>query len=66
MAKRATSLGPKPSLFDFVFCLFVLFCFLFVCLFFCFLVFAFARQKPVFPHKRAFLCILSVSPFVSL
>ena len=58
MAQRATSLGPKPSLF-------YLFLFLF---FFCFLVFVFARKKePVPPPKRAFLCIFfCVSPCFSL
>ena len=44
------------------------FCFFFFCfLFFCFLVFASARKNPVPPPlKRAFLCMFSVSPFVSL
>ena len=49
MAQRATSLGPKPSLFVFVSFLFFVFS-----LFFCFLVFAFARKKPCFPQERAF------------
>ena len=42
MARRATSLGPKPSLF-----FFVLFCF-----FFCFPFFASKRQKTVFPLEK--------------
>ena len=120
MARRATSLGPKPSLFYlflffwfflcFVFFVFFSFCFLFflgggfkgqvrwpegpphlalnppyfICFCFCccFFVFFFAffffflvslslllleKKKPVFPPKKGhFLCIFSVSPFVSL
>ena len=51
MAQRATSLGPKPSLFIF------LFFFSFLCLFFiCFLI-----GNPVFPPKkgnfRLFICV---------
>ena len=52
MAQRATSLGPKPSLFSF--CFFVVFAFLF---------FAFLIEKPVFtPKKGAFLCIFLCLP----
>ena len=67
VAQRATSLGPKPSLFYFFCFYFFGFCFL---LFFCFPVFAFARKNLVFPTKEGhFLCMFfffSVSPFVSL
>ena len=107
MARRATSLGPKPSLFYFI-CFVFFFCFLFFLLFFfvcffggfkgqvrwpkgpphlalnppyficfCFFFFFFCcffvslslllLEKPCFPPlKRAFLCIFSVCPFVSL
>ena len=61
MAQRATSLGPKPSLFYlflFFWCFFVVF---FVSLSLLLL------EKTLFsPLKRAFLCIFSVCPFVSL
>ena len=59
MAQRATSLGPKPSLF--INC-----CFCFCC--FCsFPFFAFEWQKnPVFPLKWAFLFIFCVSLSLSL
>ena len=74
MARRATSLGPKPSLlhlFCFVFCVFFicffcLFC-LFLFVFVCFLFLVLLAKKPVFPPKKGhFLCIFSVSSFVSL
>ena len=98
MAQRATSLGPKPSLFllfyffsFFVFFLvflpFLLFFggfkgqvrwpkgpphlalnpphFIYFC-FFCFLVFALLEKTCSPPKNGHFLCIFSVSPFVSL
>ena len=61
MAQRATSLGPKPSLFYLFLFFFVVF--FVVCLFPCL---CFCLKNPVFPLKRAFLCIFSVCPFVSL
>ena len=80
MAQRATSLGPKPSLF-FGFCfLFVVF-FCFLCLFllgflFFFVFFLFFplpflylrlnRKTQFFPLKKAIFVYLSVFPFVSL
>ena len=63
MARRATSLGPKPSLFVFV--LFVFFVFLF---FFLFLSFLCLIERPCFPpppKKRAFCVFFSVFPFLS-
>ena len=62
MAQRATSLGPKPSLFVFVaflFCfLFLVFCFVFCCL---------IQKKTLFsPRKGHFLFIFSVSLSFSL
>ena len=62
MARRATSLGPKPSLFVF----FV--CFLFFVFFFFFLPFLslFLIEKNLFfPLKRAFFGLFSVFPFLS-
>ena len=53
MAQRATSLGPKPSLF-----------FVFLLLFFCFPFFAFHRTKPVFHVKNGIFVYVSVYPFV--
>ena len=50
MAQRATSLGPKPSLF-------YLFFFVFA---------SARKKPLFSPLKRAFLCTFSVSPFVSL
>ena len=59
MAQRATSLGPKPSLFFFILFLFLFFSSLFF-------LFLFFIEKPVFtPQNRFFVCF-SVSPFVSL
>ena len=55
MAQRATSLGPKPSLFYFFFSFCVFWGFVF--LFFCFRVFAFAIKSPVFPPKRGMVCV---------
>ena len=61
MAQRATSLGPKPSLFLF-FCFFVLFFFWF-CFFGCLI----QNKKPCFsPRKGHFLFIFSVSLSFSL
>ena len=58
MAQRATSLGPKPSLFSFCFFLFFL---VFVFLFFL------KIEKPVFTLKEGiFVVNSSVFPFVSL
>ena len=60
VALRATSLGPKPSLFVF---LFVLFCFfVFVC---SFPFFVFNRKTLFPPKKRAFLFFFSVFLFLS-
>ena len=70
VAQRATSLGPKPSLFSF-------FCFVFVFLFFFVLLSFLLIEKPVFPLKRAFLLLICLcfplflfsffgSPLVSL
>ena len=59
MARRATSLGPKPSSFVFVF----------FCLFFCFFPFPFFvfSKNPCSPLKRALSCLfLSVSLSFSL
>ena len=55
MAQSATSLGPKPSLFLFVFCV----------LFFAFLS-SLSIENPVLPLKRAFLFICCVSLCFSL
>ena len=58
MAQRATSLGPKPSLF-----IFVVFVVLF---FFGFVFWLFNTEKNlVFPQKRAFFCLFSVFLFLS-
>ena len=58
MARRATSLGPKPSLFGFL------------CLFFCFLIpflsLLFNTKNLVFPREKGILFIFSVSPSFSL
>ena len=59
MAQRATSLGPKPSLFIFCF-----FCFLFFSLPFLYLFFS--RKTLFVPLKKATFAYLSVFPFVSL
>ena len=77
MARRATSLGPKPSLFVFLF----LFCFCFV--FFLFFFGGFKGQvrwpegpphlalkfliekKPCFPTKKGIFWFISVFPFLS-
>ena len=59
MARRANSLGPKPSLF-------YLFLFFLCFVFFCFLVFALARKNLVSPKKGIFCVFFAVSPFVSL
>ena len=62
MAQRATSLGPKPSVFVFVA---FLFCFLF--LVFCFFWLFNTKKKPCFPlEKGIFLFIFSVSLSFSL
>ena len=62
MAQRATSLGPKPSLFVFVA---FLFCFWF--LVFCFVFWLFNTKKTLFsPRKGHFLFIFSVSLSFSL
>ena len=59
MAQRATSLGPRPSLFVFLVFLF--------CSLFCFFGCLIQNQKPCFfPQKRAFLFIFSVSLSFSL
>ena len=55
MAQRATSLGPKPSLF---------YLFLFFYVFFCFvgfLVFASARRNPFPPQKKGHFCVFFLS-----
>ena len=59
MARRATSLGPKPSLFSYLFCF---------CCFFSFPFFASNRQtNPVSPLEKGHLCLfLSVSLCFSL
>ena len=63
MARRATSLGPKPSLFLF-FCFFV-FCFFFVFfLLFCFLVVSY-KKNFVFPLEKGIFCLFSVFLFLS-
>ena len=61
MARRATSLGPKPSLFVF----FVCFLFLFSFFFASFPFFVFNRKNLVFPLKWAFFGLFSVFPFLS-
>ena len=57
MAQRATSLGPKPSLFY----LFLFFLFLFFLLFFLFPCLCFCLKNPVFPPKKGifvyFFCV---------
>ena len=59
MAQRATSLGPKPSLFVFLVFLF--------CSLFCFFGCLIQNQKPCFsPRKGLFLFIFSVSLSFSL
>ena len=64
MARRATSLGPKPSLFVFFVCFLFLFSFFF---FASFPFFVFNRKKPVFPPKKGiFWFIFSVSLYFSL
>ena len=55
MARRATSLGPKPSLFVICFLLFFLFLF-FVFFFFCFLSLLF-NTKNLFPLRKGIFCI---------
>ena len=63
MARRATSLGPKPSLFVFFVC-FLFFVFFF---FASFPFFVFNRKKPVFPPKKGiFWFIFTVSLSFSL
>ena len=57
---RATSLGPKPSLFICFFCFFC--CFLFSFWFLSFV--CFNRKKPVFPLKGAFFGLFSVFLFL--
>ena len=63
MAQRATSLGPKPSLFIvcFLFVFFVFFCFPLP-----FLYLLFNRKTLFSPLKKAIFVYLSVFPFVSL
>ena len=58
MAQRATSLGPKPSLFIFV---------VFVVLFFWFLFFWLfnTEKKPCFPPEQGIFCLFSVFLFLS-
>ena len=64
MARKATSLGPKPSLFVFV--VFVLFFVLFfVCFLFCFLFMVFLYNKPGFPPGKGIFCLFSVFLFLS-
>ena len=59
MAQRATSLGPKPSLFSF--CLFG-----FLFFFFAFLSLFFNRQKKlIFPLEKGNFCLFSMFPFLS-
>ena len=61
MAQRATSLGPKPSLFSFCFFFFVFVFFLV----FAFFVFLKIEKKHVFPLKKGiFVVNSSVFPFV--
>ena len=62
MARRATSLGPKPSLFIcfFFFVFFVAFCFLFGS----FPFFVLIELNPVFPLKGAFFGLFSVFLFL--
>ena len=64
MAQRATSLGPKPSLFSFCYCLFLVFVFFSLLSFLGF----FEQTKiPVFPLKKGTLCLFfSVSLCFSL
>ena len=57
MAQRATSLGPKPSLF--VFCVF----FCFFCFFCSFRFFVFNRKTLFSPQKRAFFVFFQCFPF---
>ena len=59
MAQRATSLGPKPSLFIIFVVFFCLFLFL---SFLCFVI----QKNLVFPLEKGILCILSVSLCFSL
>ena len=58
MAQRATSLGPKPSLFIL---LFLLFCFFLVLFFWLFN----TEKKPCFPPKQGIFCLFSVFLFLS-
>ena len=58
MAQRATSLGPKPSLFSFCFFWFLFFFFAFLSLFF-------KRQKTVFPLEKGIFCLFSMFLFLS-
>ena len=67
MARRATSLGPKPSLFSFcfVFFIFVFFFFFFLCPF----LLCFKLKNPVFPPKKGNFCLficVSLSFFLAL
>ena len=61
MAQRATSLGPKSSLFVYFFVFFVLFFFSLP-----FLYLLFNRKTLFSPLKKAIFVYLSVFPFVSL
>ena len=59
VARRATSLGPEPSLFVFFFVCFFL-CFLF---FFCWFLSLFLIEKPCFPPKKWHFCFFQCFPF---
>ena len=66
MARRATSLGPKPSLFVFFFCfLFFVFFFLFSFFLLPFLSLFLIEKTLFFPLKRAFFGLFSLFPFLS-
>ena len=56
MARRATSLGPKPSLFSFCFFVFY-FCFFCFFFFLCLFLLCFKLKNPIFPPKKGNFCL---------
>ena len=61
MAQRATSLGPKPSLFVFVAFFVLFFCFWFFVLFF----WLFNTKNTLFSPRKGYFCLFSVFLFLS-
>ena len=57
MARRATSLGPKPSLFSFCFFFFLFLFFFFFFFFLCLFLLCFKLKNPVFPPKKGNFCL---------